>query len=142
MLHYASKNWEAPTHTGGANICGRGPKCQTPGPGSQIGAVCPRKKEVRDIHSFNIRPKAPHGSQKQCCNMCSRIGMHQNILEEQTYFKEVKSAKPGPGSQIGAVCPREKDVKAIHSFNICPKASIAGYRAATHRPAPAALRIT
>src|SRR5210317_1194691 len=77
---------------------------------------------MKAIHSFNICPKAPHGSQIQCCNMRRRIGKHKNILEEQTYIEEVKSAKPGPGRQIRHVCPCEKDMKAIHSFNTCPKA--------------------
>ena len=93
-----------------------------PGPGSQIGAVCPLEKEVKDIHSFNIRPKAPHWSQMQCCNMRRRIGKHQIILEEQTSFEEGQSAKPGLGSQIGAVGCCEGEVKVHHSFNICPKA--------------------
>ena len=54
--------------------------------------------------------------------MLQRIEAHPRVLEEQTYIEEAQSAKPGPGSQIGAGCPREKEVKAIHSFNICPKA--------------------
>ena len=90
--------------------------------GRQIGAVCLHEKEGMAIHSFNTCPKAPHGSQMQCCKMRRRIGKHQNILEEQMYFNEVKSAKPAPGSQIRHVCPCEKEMKAIHSFNICPKA--------------------
>src|SRR6056300_1357582 len=64
-----------------------------PGPGSQIGAVCRCEVEGKTIHSFNICPKAPHGSQIQCCNMRRRIGEHQIILqEEQTSFKGVRSA--------------------------------------------------
>ena len=63
-----------------------------PGPGSQIGAVCPREKETRDIHSFNICPKASHGAQIQCCNKQRRIGPHRNIQEEQTSIEEGKSA--------------------------------------------------
>ena len=31
---------------------------------------------------FNIRAKALHGSQIQCCNKLGRIGEHQNIQEE------------------------------------------------------------
>ena len=61
------------------------------------------------------------------CKMRRRIGKHQIILEEQTSLKEGRSAKPGPGSQIGAVgigaigcCKGE--VKVHHSFNICSKA--------------------
>ena len=80
---------------------------------------------MKAIHSFNICPKAPHGTQIQCCNMRRRIGEHQYILEEQTSFKEgikVQSAKPGPGSQIGAIGRCKVEGKAIHSFNICPKA--------------------
>src|SRR5210317_2003445 len=97
-------------------------KSAKPGPGSQIRHVCPCEKDMKAIHSFNTCPKAPHGSQMQCCNMRRRIGKHQTILEEQTYFEEVKSAKPGPGSQIRHICPCEMDMKAIHSFNTCPKA--------------------
>src|SRR6056300_1357814 len=93
-----------------------------PGPGSQIGAVGRCEEEGKASHSFNICPEAPHGSQIQSCNMRRRIGKHHIILEEQTSFKEGRSAKPGPGSPIGAVCPREKKAKAIHSFNTCPKA--------------------
>ena len=55
-----------------------------PGPGSQIGAVGRCEVEAKATHSFNICPKAPHGSQMQCCNMRRRIGKHQTILEEQT----------------------------------------------------------
>ena len=59
-----------------------------PCPGSQIGAVGHCEVEGKAIHSFNIRPKAPHGSQIQCCNMRRRIGEHQIILEEQTSLEE------------------------------------------------------
>ena len=76
-----------------------------PGPGSQIGAVCPCEKEVKAIHSFNICPKAPHGSWLTCTNMLQKIQVHPRVLEEQTSIEEVQSAKPGPGSQIGAVSP-------------------------------------
>jgi len=41
---------------------------------------------------------------------------------EQTSIEEGQTAKLGPDSQIGAVCPREKEANAIHSFNIWPKA--------------------
>src|SRR6056300_1240769 len=78
---------------------------------------------MRDIHSFNICPKASHGAQIQCYNKQRRIGLHYNIQEEQTSFEEGQSAKPGPGSQIGAVCPSKTEMRDIHSFNICPKAS-------------------
>ena len=67
-----------------------------PGPGSQIGAVCPREKEVNAIHSFNICPKAPHGSYITCKNMLQQIQVHPRVLEEQTYIEEAQSAKPGP----------------------------------------------
>src|SRR5210317_1574265 len=93
-----------------------------PGPGSQIGAVGRCEGEGKAIHSFNICPKAPHGSPIQCCNMRRRIGEHQIILEEQTSLEEGRSAKPGPGRQIRAVGRHEGEGKAIHSFNICPKA--------------------
>ena len=98
---------------------GRGAK---PGPGSQIGAVGRCEVEGKAIHSFNICPKAPHGSLTQYCSMRRRIGKHQIILEEQTSLEEGRSAKPGPGSQIGAVGRCEVEGKAIHSFNVCPKA--------------------
>jgi len=65
-----------------------------PGPGSQIGAVGRCEVETRAIHSFTTCPKAPHGSQIQCCNMRRRIEKHQLILEEQTSFKEGRGAKP------------------------------------------------
>ena len=68
------------------------------GPSSQIGAVGCCEVEREDIHSFNICPKAPHGSQIQCCNVHRRIGMHQIILEEQRSFKEGQRAKE-PGSR-------------------------------------------
>src|SRR5210317_2165019 len=93
-----------------------------PGPGSQIGAVGCCEVEGKAIHSFNICPKAPHGSPIQCCNMRRRIGEHQIILEEQTSLEEGRSAKPGPGRQIRAVGRHEGEGKAIHSFNVCPKA--------------------
>ena len=64
-----------------------------PGPGSQIGAVGRCEVEGKATHSFNIRPKAPHGPQIQCCNMRRRIGKHQDILEEQTSLEEGRSAK-------------------------------------------------
>ena len=96
-------DWEAPNHTGGANVFQRGSKCHKPGPGSQIRAVGRCKVEGKAIHSFNICPKAPHGSQIQCCNMRRRIGKRQIILEEQTSFEEGRSAKPVPCSQIGAL---------------------------------------
>ena len=48
-----------------------------PGPTSQIGAVGRCEVEGKVIHSFNIYPKATHGSQIQCCNMRRRIGEHQ-----------------------------------------------------------------
>src|SRR6056300_1361982 len=60
---------------------------------------------MKVIHSFNVCPKAPHGSQMQCCNMCRRIGKHQNTLEEQTSFEEDQSAKPGSGSQTDTFAP-------------------------------------
>src|SRR5210317_848932 len=93
-------------------------------PSSQIGAVGRCEVEGKAIHSFNVNVclKAPHGSQIQCCNMRRRIGKHQIILEEQTSFKEGGSVKPGPGSRIGAGGVCEVEGKAIHSFNICPKA--------------------
>src|SRR5210317_1089871 len=75
-----------------------------PGPGSQIGAVCPLEKEVKASHSFNICPKAPHGSYLTCTNMLRKIYTHPRVLEEQTSIEEGQSAKPGPGGQIGAVC--------------------------------------
>ena len=64
-----------------------GAKCQI-WPSRQIRAVghCEWEGEVH--HSFNICPKALHGSPKQCCNMHRRIGKHQNIQEEWTRFKE------------------------------------------------------
>src|SRR5210317_966433 len=93
MLQHAQKNWEAPTHAGGANTFRRGPKCQTWSRQRQIGYVCPRETEIMAIHSFNICPKAPHGSQTQCCNMGRRIGKHQHMLEEQTPFEEGQSDK-------------------------------------------------
>ena len=44
-----------------------------------------------------------------CYKRQRRIGQHHIILEEQTSFKEgAQSAKPGPGSQIGAVCSRNR----------------------------------
>src|SRR6056300_446937 len=98
-----------------------------PGPGSQIGAVCPCEKEVKAIHSFNTCPKAPHGTGLTCTNMLQKRQVHPRVLEEQTSLNEVQSDKPGPGGQIGAVCPCEKEVKAIHSFNICPKAPHGAY---------------
>ena len=76
-------------------------ECQSAksGPSIQIGAVCPCEKEVKATHSFNICPKAPHGSQiLQCFNVRRRIGKHQSIylLEEQTSLEEGQRAKPGP----------------------------------------------
>ena len=87
MLQKAEKNWAAPQRTGGVNVFEEGQSTK-PGPGSQIGAVCPRKEETRDIHSFNICPKASHGAQIQCCNRQRRIGPHHNIQEEQTSFSK------------------------------------------------------
>ena len=51
------------------------------------------QEEARDIHSFNICPKASHGTQIQCCNRQQRIGQHHIILEEQTSFEEGQSAE-------------------------------------------------
>ena len=77
-----------------------------PGPGSLIGAVGRCKVEGKAIHSFNICPKAPHGSQIQCCNMREELtGKHQIILEEQTSFEEGQSAKPGSGGQTYMFTP-------------------------------------
>ena len=67
--------------------------------------VYPREREGKAIHSFNICPKAPHGSKIQCCNMRRRIGVHQIILEEQTSFEEGQGAKPGSGSQTYMFTP-------------------------------------
>src|SRR6056300_718719 len=78
---------------------------------------------MRDIHSFNICPKAFHGSQIHWTNMLQKIQWHPKILEEQTSSEEGQSAKPGPGSQIRAIFPCEKEMRDIHSFNIWPKAS-------------------
>src|SRR6056300_340670 len=47
-----------------------------PGPGTQIRTLCPRAKHAKAIHSFNICPKAPHGSQMQWCNRQRRIQLH------------------------------------------------------------------
>src|SRR5210317_1419131 len=93
-----------------------------PGPSSQIGAVGVCEVEGKAIHSFNICPKAPHGSQIQCCNMHRRIGKHQIILEEQTSFEEGQSAKPGPSSQIGAVGVCEVEGKGHPFLQYMPKA--------------------
>ena len=62
MYKHAQKNSGASKSSGGANVHRREPKSAKPGPGSQIGTVCPLEKEVKAIHSFNICPKAPHGS--------------------------------------------------------------------------------
>ena len=99
-----------------------GGKSAKSGPGSQIGAVCFCDREKKANHYFNICSKAPFGSHIRCCNKFRRIGEHQNIQEESMNLEGGKSAKSGPGSQIGAVffCDREK--KAHHSFNICSKA--------------------
>ena len=92
-----------------------GGKSAKSGPGSQIGAVCRCEGEEKANHSFNICSKAPFGSQIQCCNKLRRIEGHQNIQEESTCLEGGKSAKSGPGSQIGAVCRCEGEEKAHHS---------------------------
>ena len=90
---------------------------------AKLEPFAPHEKEMRDIHPFNICPKASHGSQIHWTNMLQNIQWHPKILEGQTSSEqEGQSAKSGPGSQIGALCPLEKEAKAIHSFNICPKA--------------------
>src|SRR6056300_1039319 len=81
MLQQAEKNWAAPQRTGGVNVLEDGQSGKR-GPSSQIGAVCPRKEETRDINAFKIHTKAPHGAQIQCCNRQRRIGPHHNVQEE------------------------------------------------------------
>src|SRR5210317_453424 len=67
----------------------RGQEFQTKysGPGS-IGAVGRCEGEGKVHHSFNICPKALHGSPKQCCNMRRRIGKDQNIQEESEHVSK------------------------------------------------------
>src|SRR6056300_1131890 len=62
MYKHAAKNSGASKSSEGANVHRRGPKCQTWPRQPKIRAVRPREKEVKAIHSFNICPKAPHGS--------------------------------------------------------------------------------
>src|SRR5210317_812134 len=73
----------------------------------------------------------PKGSSWVLSNMCKHAaknsGAPKSSVEEQTSIEEVQSAKPGPGSQIGAVCPSEKEVQAIHSYTKCPKAPHGSY---------------
>ena len=83
-------------------------KVPNPSQAAKSEPFAPVKMVLKVIHSFTICPKAPHGSHIQCCNKQRRIEVHPNIQEEQTSFEEGQSAKPGPGSQIGAVCSRKR----------------------------------
>src|SRR6056300_1313293 len=67
----------------------REPKCQT-WPRQANRSHLPPQKGDKDIHAFNICPKAVHGAQIQCCNKQRRIGPHRNIQEEQTSSKRAK----------------------------------------------------
>ena len=81
MLQHVQKNWEAPKHTGGVNALQKGEEFQI-WPSYSLGAVGRCEEEGKVHHSFNICPKALHGSPKQCYNVRGRIGKHQNIQEE------------------------------------------------------------
>ena len=100
-----------------------GGKSAKSGPGSQIGAVFfsvtgIKRPTITSIYALRLHL----GHKYRCCNKLRRIGEHQNIQEESMNLEGGKSAKSGPGSQIGAVCFCDREKKAHHSFNICSKA--------------------
>ena len=89
MYKHAQKNSGTSKSSGEEQTSIEEGQSAKPGPGSQIGAVCPREKEVNAIHSFNTCPKAPHGSYLTCANMLQNIQVHLRALEEQTPIEEV-----------------------------------------------------
>src|SRR6056300_1218349 len=92
---------------------------------AKLEPFAPVKKRMRDIHSFNICPKASHGSQIHWTNMLQKSQWHQKILEEQTSSEELaKIAQPmADADKLEPLISVKKRMRDIHSFNICPKAS-------------------
>ena len=76
------------------------------------------------ITSHSTCSKAPFGSHIKCYNKLRRIGEHQNIQEESMNLEGGKSAKSGPGSQIGAVCFCDREKKATPFLQYMLKGSI------------------
>src|SRR5210317_2192289 len=88
---------------------------------AQFTACNGREKEGKAIHSFNTHPKPPYGSQIQCSNMLQKIQRHPKALGTRSSAKVGKTLRPVKMAQFTACNGREKEGKAIHSFNTHPK---------------------
>src|SRR5210317_539904 len=117
MLQQAEKNSPAPKHTGGVNIIRRGPKCQI-WPRQPNRSSLPPWKGGEGHPFLQYMPKGSSWVPNAMLQQAEKNSPPPKHTGGVTSFEVAQSAKSGPGSQIGALCPLGKEVKAINSSSI------------------------